>query len=85
MLTTLSASRHAACIVYDMIAIPFVAVAKLVARWVWEKIERFPVPAEEAVYIMAFTGRDPNELHTDRHREQDRSAAGPRKSWGEGR
>jgi len=62
-----------------MTAKAFLAVAKLVARWIWEKIERFPVPAEEAVYVMVFTGRDPNKLHTDQHHEQDHGAAEPRK------
>lgn len=50
---------------------PLLETAKFVARWVWQKIERFPVPAEEAVYVMVFTGRDPNTLHADGYRQQD--------------
>lgn len=62
-----------------MTATPFLAIAKLVARRIWERIERFPVPAEEAVYIMAFTGCDPDKLHRDRNRQQDDSTAESRK------
>jgi len=62
-----------------MTAKAFLAVTKLVARWTWKKLERFPVPAEEAVYVMAFTGRDPAKLHADQRHEPDRSAAEPRK------
>ncbi len=52
-------------------------VARVVAQWIWQKIERFPVPAEEAVYVMAITGRDPTTLHVDQRNEQDHGNASP--------